>query len=104
MIFPNGLGFSPDERVTYIDDFRRGHIRAFDLLQNGTLAKQTDRVFADLTGAEPGAPDGLKVDTVGNVYCGGAGGIYILDPQGKSSVASSMASRQPPTSALAATT
>jgi gluconolactonase len=83
MIFPNGLAFSPDERVIYIDDFRRGHIRAFDLLQNGTLATQTGRVFADLTGAEPGAPDGLKVDTVGNVYCGGAGGIYILDPQDK---------------------
>jgi gluconolactonase len=38
---------------------------------------------ADLTGAERGAPDGLKVDAAGNVYCGGAGGIYILDPQGK---------------------
>jgi gluconolactonase len=39
MISPNGLAFSPDERVIYIDDFRRGHIRAFGLLQNGTLAK-----------------------------------------------------------------
>src|SRR6266446_1803969 len=83
MVFPNGLAFSPDESVIYIDDFRRGHIRAFDLAANGTLAKQTDRVFADLTGAEPGGPDGMKVDTAGNVYCGGAGGIYILDPQGK---------------------
>ena len=34
-------------------------------------------------GAEPGVPDGMKVDTAGNVYCGGAGGIYILDPKGK---------------------
>ena len=83
MVFPNGLAFSPDESVIYIDDFRRGHIRAFALAANGTLAKQTDRVFADLTGAEPGGPDGMKVDTAGNVYCGGAGGIYILDPQGK---------------------
>jgi gluconolactonase len=83
MVFPNGLAFSPDESVIYIDDFRRGHIRAFALAANGTLAKQTDRVFADLTGPEPGGPDGMKVDTAGNVYCGGAGGIYILDPQGK---------------------
>jgi gluconolactonase len=82
-VFPNGLAFSPDESVLYIDDFRRGHIRAFELLPNGMLAKQTDRVFADLTGPEPGAPDGMKVDTAGNVYCGGAGGIYILDPKGK---------------------
>jgi sugar lactone lactonase YvrE len=29
-------------------------------------------------------PDGMKVDTAGNVYCGGAGGIYILDPKGTS--------------------
>src|SRR5882672_8067285 len=83
MVFPNGHAFSPDESVIYIDDFRRGHIRAFALAANGTLAKQTDRVFADLTGPEPGGPDGMKVDTAGNVYCGGAGGIYILDPQGK---------------------
>src|SRR5262245_42505295 len=83
MVFPNGLAFSPDESVIYIDDFRRGHIRAFDLAANGTLAKQSDRVFADLRGPEPGGPDGLKVETAGNVYCGGAGGIYILDPQGK---------------------
>src|SRR3984957_909316 len=60
MIFPNGLAFSPDESVIYIDDFRRGHIRSFDLAPNGTLAKQTDRVFADLRGPEPGGPDGMK--------------------------------------------
>ena len=59
------------------------HIRAFDLQPNGTLARQTDRVFADLSGPEPGAPDGMKVDSAGNVYCGGAGGLYILDPKGK---------------------
>jgi hypothetical protein len=41
------------------------------------------RIFADLRGAEPGGPDGMKVDVAGNVYCGGAGGIYILDPKGK---------------------
>jgi len=80
---PNGLAFSPDESVLYINDSRRGHIRAFDLLPTGMLAKQTDRVFADLRGSEPGAPDGMKVDREGNVYCGGSGGIWILDSQGK---------------------
>jgi gluconolactonase len=82
-VTPNGLAFSPDERVLYINDSRRGHIRAFELLPNGTLARQTDRVFADLRGSEPGVPDGMKVDVMGNVYCGGSGGIFILDPQGK---------------------
>jgi gluconolactonase len=82
-IIPNGLAFSPDEKVLYINDSRRGHIRAFDMMPNGTLAKQTYRVFADLRGSEPGVPDGMKVDTEGNVYCGGAGGIWIMDPAGK---------------------
>ena len=80
---PNGLAFSPDESVLYINDTRRGHIRAFEFQPNGTLAKQSDRVFADLRGNEPGAPDGMKVDSAGNVYCGGSGGIWILDPTGK---------------------
>jgi gluconolactonase len=83
MVFPNGLAFTPDESVLYIDDFRRGHIRAFDVAPNGLLAKQSDRIFADLRGSEPGGPDGMKVDMAGNVYCGGAGGLYILDPKGK---------------------
>jgi gluconolactonase len=80
---PNGLAFSPDEKLMYVNDTRRGHIRVFEMLPNGLLAKQTDRVFADLRGSEPGVPDGMKVDSAGNVYCGGAGGIWILDPQGK---------------------
>src|SRR6516162_4273267 len=82
-VLPNGLAFSPDESVLYINDSRRGHIRAFDVMPSGVLAKQSDRVFADLRGSEPGVPDGMKVDTAGNVYCGGAGGIWTLDPQGK---------------------
>jgi len=82
-IVPNGLAFSPDESLLYINDSRRGHIRVFEVQPNGTLAKHTDRVFVDLHGAEPGVPDGMKVDVEGNVYCGGAGGLWIMDPQGK---------------------
>src|SRR5207248_3559537 len=82
-VIPNGLAFSPDEKILYINDSRRRLIRAFDLNPNGTLARQSDRVFADLGGPEPGVPDGMKVDTEGNVYCGGAGGIWIMDPKGK---------------------
>jgi gluconolactonase len=82
-LLPNGLAFSPDESVLYVNDSRRRHIRAFDVAPNGTLARQTARLFADLSGPEPGNPDGMKVDTAGNVYCGGAGGIWIMDPKGK---------------------
>src|SRR5438477_8122552 len=82
-IVPNGLAFSPDESVLYINDSRHRYIKAYDMQPNGMLAKQTERVFADLSGPEPGVPDGMKVDTAGNVYCGGAGGIWIMDPKGK---------------------
>jgi len=83
LIGPNGLAFSPDESILYVNDARRRIVRAYDLLPNGTVAKQTSRLFADMGGPEPGVPDGMKVDTAGNVYTGGAGGLYIMDKTGK---------------------
>ena len=83
MVRPNGLAFSPDESILYVADSRRRHIRAYDMQANGTVFKETSRVFVDLGGAEPGAPDGFKVDTAGNLYSGGGGGLYIIDPKGK---------------------
>jgi gluconolactonase len=83
MVGPNGIAFSPDERILYVSDARQRHIKAFDMLPNGVLAKQTSRVFADLGGQEPGVADGIKVDTAGHVFSGGAGGLYILDAKGK---------------------
>jgi len=82
-VTPNGIAFSPDEKVLYINDSQRRHIRAFDVQSNGTLARQTDRVLIDLSGPEPGVPDGMKVDSAGNIYCGGSGGLYIVDANGK---------------------
>lgn len=82
-VLPNGLAFSPDESILYINDSRRGYIRAFEVQPNGTLAKQTDRVFVDLRGGEPGVPDGMKVDVEGNVYCGGSGGLWIMNASGE---------------------
>jgi gluconolactonase len=82
-VLPNGLCFSPDERVLYINDTRRRHIRAFDVEPNGLLALATDRVFCQMHGDLPGNPDGMKVDVEGNVYCTGPGGIWIMTPAGK---------------------
>jgi sugar lactone lactonase YvrE len=45
-VVPNGLDFSPDEQILYVNDSRRGHIRAFDVEPTGLLALATDRVFA----------------------------------------------------------
>jgi gluconolactonase len=80
---PNGIAFSPDESVLYVNDSRRRHVRSFAMQPNGTLAMQTDHMFVDLNGPEPGVPDGMKVDSAGNVYTGGAGGLFIMDKTGK---------------------
>ncbi|WP_219723264.1 SMP-30/gluconolactonase/LRE family protein [Bacillus sp. Marseille-P3661] len=74
---PNGLCFSLDERLLYINDTPRMHIRVFDVLDDGTIAN--GRVWAETTGEEPGRPDGMKVDSLGNVYCTGPGGVHVFD-------------------------
>ncbi len=79
---PNGIAFSPDERVLYVDDSARGHIRAFDVASDGLL--ENGRVFAELRNpSEEGVPDGMKVDIEGNVFCTGPGGIWVLEPSGE---------------------
>ena len=81
-VFPNGIAFSQDERFLYVNDTRREHIRSFEVKPDGTLEKGTDRIFCDVSGAAPGVADGMKVDKHGNVYCGGSGGLWIIDPCG----------------------
>lgn len=79
---PNGLAFSPDEKVLYIADSNQQHMRAFDVAPDGTLVR--GRVFADMRNpGKQGAPDGLKVDVRGNIYCTGAGGVWVFAPDGK---------------------
>ena len=81
---PNGLAFSPDEKTLYVanSDPEKKLWMAYDVAANGTLSK--GRVFFDVTAEkEDGLPDGLKVDTQGNVYCTGPGGVWIFSPDGK---------------------
>ena len=77
---PNGLGFSPDESVLYIDDSGYKHIRAFELRPDGSLTNS--RVLLDMASQDPGGPDGLKVDVRGNVFCTGPGGIWVCRANG----------------------
>jgi gluconolactonase len=82
---PNGLAFSPDERVFYVSnaDRTRAVWMAYDLGADGRLGP--GRVLFDATGrarTAPGAPDGLKVDRHGHLFAAGPGGIYVLAPDG----------------------
>ena len=78
--YPNGLCFSPDESILYVNDTRLGQIRAFDVHPDGSV--KNSRVFHKLTGTEAGVADGMKCDQEGNVYCTGPGGIHVMDPGG----------------------
>ena len=77
---PNGLAFSPDESVLYIDDSARKHIRAFDVARDGSLTRS--RIVLDMASEDPGVPDGLKVDVHGNVFCTGPGGVWVCRADG----------------------
>jgi gluconolactonase len=66
---PNGLAFSPDEKLLYVIESRatpHRKIWACDLRPNGTLANK--RLVVDAQG--PGALDGFAVDAQGNLWCG----------------------------------
>ncbi len=79
---PNGLCFSPDESLLYINDTERMHVRVFDVKKDGTITN--GRLLVNVEGdPEKGRPDGLKVDPQGNVYCTGPGGILVYTPAGK---------------------
>jgi gluconolactonase len=79
--YPNGLAFSPDEKKLYVNDTQQALIRIFDVQDDGTLGAGRD--FYRLQGNEMGHADGMKVDTEGNVYCTGPGGIHVMDPSGR---------------------
>ncbi len=79
---PNGLCFSRDERRLFVNDTERGHIRVFDVGGDGLLTGGA--VWAKVTGTGEGAPDGMKVDRDGNVYCCGPSGLHVHAPDGRS--------------------
>jgi gluconolactonase len=78
---PNGLCFSPDERLLYVNDTEQANIRVFDVV-NGALVNM--RVFASgITDPDKaGAPDGMKCDAQGNIWVTAPGGLWIYAPDG----------------------
>jgi gluconolactonase len=78
---PNGLAFSPDGKHFYVDDSEQRNIRVYDVAADGTLTN--GKIFGEEPGGEhEGVPDGIKVDTKGNLYITGPKGIWIWDAQG----------------------
>ena len=78
---PNGLCFSPDESLLYVNDTPRRNIQVYEVQPDGSL--KNGRIFYTDTGTEAGVPDGMKVDVEGNVYCTGSAGIHVINRSGK---------------------
>lgn len=82
---PNGLVFSPDEKILYVadsaashDDGAPRHIRAFDVVDGKTLTN--GRVFAHI---DTGIPDGMRTDMAGNLWSSAADGVHCFAPGGE---------------------
>jgi gluconolactonase len=84
LVKPNGLAFSPDERILYVSDTGATHrpdgpqhIRAFDVegarVRNG-------RVFAT---SEHGLFDGFRLDSEGNVWTSAGAGVNCYTAEGE---------------------
>lgn len=81
---PNGIAFSPDERILYIVDTGRSHrpdgpahIRSFAVDEAGKLRDRG--VFADCTA---GFFDGLRIDSDGRLWTSAGDGVHCYDPDG----------------------
>ncbi len=75
---PNGLCFSPDEKLLYVaDSGKPKHIRVFTVKADGTLSD--GKVFATL---DKGAPDGIRCDVQGNVWSSAGDGVRVYAPDG----------------------
>ncbi|PWK27306.1 gluconolactonase [Arcicella aurantiaca] len=84
---PNGLAFSPDEKILYVaqSDPNRAVIMAYPVNIDGSVG--LGKVFYDATPAVKeglkGLPDGLKIDKKGNIFSTGPGGVLVISPNGK---------------------
>ena len=86
LTFPNGIAFSPDEKMLYVavSDPKQAIWMAYRMQEDGTLG--AGRLFFDATSlvkGHKGLPDGMKVDKKGDLFATGPGGVFIFSAEGK---------------------
>jgi len=87
MVRPNGLAFSPDERILYVADTGISHvgracppdIRAYPVAADGAAVEGGHTTFATCTN---GVFDGFRADAAGNVWASAGDGAHCYAPDG----------------------
>ena len=82
---PNGIAFSPDEKILYVSNAERDHAvwYAYAVKANGTLGDRRELFDAtEFAKTRKGVPDGMIVDRKGNLFAAGPGGVYVIAPDG----------------------
>ena len=85
MNLPNGLAFSPDESSLYVSNTRPDpKLYVFEMQEDGSASN--GNVFDEMPliddSEKNGVPDGMKVDSLGRIFCTGPGGVWIWEPDG----------------------
>ncbi|MDO8211168.1 SMP-30/gluconolactonase/LRE family protein [Conexibacter sp. CPCC 206217] len=81
---PNGLCFSPDESILYVNDSPAGELKAFEVRPDRTLGPaRLIHSGIDRRETREGTADGMKCDEHGNVWCTGPYGVWVISPAGE---------------------
>ncbi len=82
---PNGIAFSPDHKKLYVanSDSAKAHWYVYEMSDSATI--KGGKILYDATSStqtQKGLPDGLKVDSRGNIFATGPGGVWIFNATG----------------------
>jgi gluconolactonase len=79
---PNGIALSPDRKWLYVSNSEPKKWMRYPVRNDGSVGR--GETFLDASSDKRlGSPDGMKLDTKGNLYAAGPGGIWIISPAGK---------------------
>jgi gluconolactonase len=80
---PNGLAFSPDEKYLYVNGSGDNYINRYDVHPDDTVTSSQLLIDLSVDKSAPGITDGMRVDSKGNIWSSGPGGLWIISPEGK---------------------
>ena len=83
---PNGIALSPDEKTLYVAQSHKpvATYTSYEVKDDGSFV--SGKLVYDasvLAVKDPGLPDGMVVDKLGNLWATGPGGVLVISPDGK---------------------